>query len=138
VSHLTHQWLHIYDIGKIVFPSIALTSVLFNSYVAYAVRGVSGGRLSRLYLTAAALTITIAPYTIGLMAPTNKRLEAHATRDDDGQAKGEDAEEERVLRESEDREVPALLAKWTRLNTVRGLFPLLGAAVGAAVSFGLV
>lgn len=94
------------------------------------------GRLSRLYLTAASLTIGIVPFTLGVMAPTNKRLEAHATRDDRHDDNSVKQQDEAVCQE-QDREVPALLERWTRLNTVRGVFPLLGAALGAAVSFGL-
>lgn len=139
-SHLTHQFLNIYNKGKILFPSIAVTSVLLYSYVAYALRDVRNGRLSRLYLAAASLTIGVVPYTIGLMMPTNKLLEAHATRDDNGNASVDqkDQKEKDEVRQAQDREVPALLEKWTRLNAVRGVFPLLGAALGAAVSFGLV
>jgi hypothetical protein len=46
--------------------------------------------------------------------------------------------EEESRRKKQDNELPTLIAKWCQMNIVRGVFPLLGAAVGAAASFGLV
>ncbi|KAL1858710.1 hypothetical protein Plec18167_003413 [Paecilomyces lecythidis] len=135
LSHITHQWLDVYNKGKIMFPSLALTSALAYSYLAYTLRHTaSAGKVARLYLIAAATTMTIVPFTIGVMLPVNKRLEAHATRDDATEKEGKEgmatSAEEEAKRTREDREVPALLETWTYMNAGRSLFPLAGAVVG--------
>ncbi|KAJ9224949.1 hypothetical protein DTO021C3_5876 [Paecilomyces variotii] len=134
-SHITHQWLNVYDKGKIMFPSLALTSAVAYSYLAYTLRHTaSAGRVGRLYLIAAATTITIVPFTLGVMLPVNKRLEAHATRDDAAEKEGKEgmamSAEEEAKRAREDREVPGLLEKWSYLNAGRSVFPLAGAVIG--------
>ncbi|KAJ9214617.1 hypothetical protein DTO166G4_3673 [Paecilomyces variotii] len=134
-SHITHQWLNVYDKGKIMFPSLALTSAVAYSYLAYTLRHTaSAGRVGRLYLIAAATTITIVPFTLGVMLPVNKRLEAHATRDDAAEKEGKEgmamSVEEEAKRAREDREVPGLLEKWSYLNAGRSVFPLAGAVIG--------
>jgi hypothetical protein len=145
-SHAAHQWLYIYDKGKVIFPSIAITSSLLYSYAAYAVRNTTTGRTSRsgLYLTAATLVLMIAPCTAVLIVPINKKLDALARRDDGAEQRGDEGEqklgrgaEEEARREKQDDEFPSLIAQWSQMNVVRGLFPLLGAALGAATSFGL-
>jgi Domain of unknown function (DUF1772) len=82
------------------------------------------------------LTLGVVPWTLAVMAPTNRRLQAHATRDD-GVAKTGVSVEEEAHRQRADGEVPGLLRRWTGLNAIRGLFPLLGAALGAAAAFDL-
>jgi len=72
------------------------------------------------------------------MLSTNARLEARATRDDKVEREGKEgmamSAEEEARRAREDREVPGLIRKWAFLNTIRGLFPLLGAAIGMAAT----
>ncbi|GAD93348.1 hypothetical protein PVAR5_1958 [Paecilomyces variotii No. 5] len=135
LSHVTHQWLNVYDKGKLMFPSVALTSALAYSYLAYTLRHTArGGKVARLYLIAAATTMTIVPYTLAVMLPVNKRLQAHATRDDAAEKEGKEdmatSAEEEAKRTREDREVPGLLETWTYMNAGRSLFPLAGAVVG--------
>jgi hypothetical protein len=78
-SNIAHQWLYVYDKGKIVFPSIAITSSLRYSYVAYVVRNKNNRRrLNDLYLTAAALIMMIGPYTGVLMLPISNKLGDYA------------------------------------------------------------
>lgn len=154
MSHVAQQWLVTYDAGKIIFPSMAAASALLYSYVAYSVRSSSPRArcMSNLYLAAAGLVLMIAPITGTLILPVNKKILPYVTRDDklvvegggEGSSKGKDKEmialssEEQLRREQQDSEFPGLLRKWARLNVFRGLFPALGAVLGASVGAGLV
>lgn len=155
VSHMAHQWEVTYDAGKIIFPSMAAVSGLLYSYVAYAVRHSAaagprgGGRcMSNLYLTAAGLVVMIAPITSILVLPVNKKIEPYVMRDDklvvDEESGKEDkkkmialSSEEQLRRDQQDSEFPGLLRKWAQFNVVRGLFPAMGAVLGASIGLGL-
>lgn len=86
-------------------------------------------------MTAAAVTLSIVPYTVVFMQTVNNKLAAHATRDDAAVAEGKEAmkmsEQELARREREDMEVLGLLRKWSCLNLLRGVMPLVGSVVGA-------
>jgi hypothetical protein len=149
VSHMAHQWKVTYDAGKIIFPSMAAASGLLYSYVAYAVRdGPHGGRcMSNLYFTAASLVVMIAPVTGTLILPINEKIEPYVTRDDKLIVNEEGGKEKRMIalsseeqlhRDQQDSEFPGLLRKWAQFNAFRGLFPAMGAVLGAAVGFGLI
>lgn len=85
-----------------------------------------------LYGLAAILTLGIAPFTIVFMAPTNGRLLAKAEK---AREKGKGKEKEKVVGgEANDREIMELLRKWTVLNGVRSLLPLLGATVAVVAA----
>ncbi|KAF8633065.1 hypothetical protein AX15_001540 [Amanita polypyramis BW_CC] len=134
ISHVVRQWSYVYDTGKTIYPSIAASSALAFSYLAYILRG-RPDKFSKLYLTAAAVTLSIVPYTLGVMLPTNKRLEARAKHvGREGMKSAEISEEEKAKREKEDREVPGLMMKWAWLNAIRGIFPLMGAVIGATAA----
>lgn len=134
-SHVARQWLNTFDLGKLVFPSLALTSGLLYSYVAFAVHGEQNGRyLSTLYAVAAGLTVFIGPFTGFSVLPVNEKIMPFTKKTDDLSG-NENAE---VRRERDEHELVGYLKKWSQLNLIRGIFPLLGAGLGAAVSFGLV
>ena len=117
------------------------SSALAFSYLAYAQRSRADKFSPRLYLAAAAVSLVIVPYTFGLMMPANNRLQSRAKRDikagyENAQAaEGKEGppdvtEEEIVKRKKEDEEIPGLMMKWAWLNAIRGVFPLMGAAIG--------
>lgn len=139
-SHVARQWKYAYDVGKLVFPSTALISSLLYSYVAYAVRGERSGRfLSGLYSSAAALNLLIAPFTVFAILPVNNVIWAYADRTDDIPVEGETlTAEENLQRERDEHKLVSSMKKLSTLNIIRGIFPLLGAGLGAAVSFGLI
>jgi hypothetical protein len=83
--------------------------------------------MSNLYLTAAGLVVMIAPITGVLVFPVNKKIESYVERDDKLAVEGQ-----------QDEEFPGLLKKWAQINAIRGLFPAMGAVLGAAVGFGLI
>ena len=145
ISHITHQWLHSFELGKRIFPSIVASSALAFTYLAYAQRSRADKFSPRLYLAAAAVSLVIVPYTFGVMMPTNRRLQSRAKRDikagyESAQAaEGKEgppyvSEEEIVKREKEDEEIPGLMIKWAWLNAIRGVFPLVGAAIGVTAA----
>ncbi|CRG90228.1 hypothetical protein PISL3812_07271 [Talaromyces islandicus] len=132
VSHIAQQWSLVYNTGKVVFPSMAAASALLYSYVAYAVRGGAGGSRARcasnLYFTAAGLVLMIVPITGVLVFPVNEKIEPYVEERDD----------KLVDEGPQDSEFPGLLRKWAQVNAIRGLFPAIGAALGATVGFGLI
>ncbi|KAH0558644.1 hypothetical protein GP486_004704 [Trichoglossum hirsutum] len=124
---LSKQWKYNYEAGKTQNPPVAVAVAASFSYLAWSVRsGTQLGRLApahsvQLFSTAAILTIGIIPYTIIAMRPTNNKLLAKAEQEFD--LKGASASVT-----SDDREVGELLKKWTFLNGIRSLMPLLGSA----------
>lgn len=119
---------------------MALTSGLLYSYVAFAVHGEHNGQyLSSLYAAAAGLTVFIGPFTGLSIFPVNNKIAPYADKTDDlpvieGETVGI---EEQLRRERAEHELVGYMKKWSQLNLIRGFFPLLGAGLGAAVSFGL-
>lgn len=64
------------------------------------------------------------------MWPTNTKLKEFAVREP--VAEGVDVDEKKEKEEAV--EVQGLLKKWSDLNAVRGVMPLVGAAVGAVAA----
>lgn len=127
ISYIALQWQNAYDLGKKLFPSMAITSSLLYSFAAYTLgngRGATARQVSLLY-TAAALNVMIAPFTFMAILPVNNAIAPHVN------------EKEEVQSEQVEQEFVGHLEHWSLLNAIRGLFPLAGAGLGAAVSFGL-
>ncbi|KAI9877952.1 MAG: hypothetical protein M1830_002359 [Pleopsidium flavum] len=113
-SLLLQQWKSIYLRGHIQGPAIATLTGLTYAYVAYAKS--QQGKDGTGYGIAGLATVAIVPYTLTIMGSVNRRLMEAA------------AAGPRTAVGSE--EVKVLVARWSRLNAVRGLFPLLGGIVG--------
>ncbi|EED16665.1 conserved hypothetical protein [Talaromyces stipitatus ATCC 10500] len=140
LSHIAHQWQFTYDLGKKVFPSMAVTSSLLYSYVAYALHSDRFGRRHGgwvFYLVAAGLNVMIAPFTLLAIAPVNNAIAPYTKGEHDLPAVEAAKQGGEVKFEKAERELVGHLEKWSFLNLIRGVFPLAGAGVGAAVSFGL-
>lgn len=112
---LARQWKSIFLRGRVQGPTIAAISGLLYGYVAYARS--QAGESGQLQVTAALATVAIAPYTAALMARVNQKLLTLAA-----------AEPASSTAKSEG--VRDLVIRWTRLNLIRGLFPLLGGVLG--------
>ncbi|EEA21760.1 hypothetical protein TMatcc_008817 [Talaromyces marneffei ATCC 18224] len=135
ISHIARQWQYAYDIGKKLFPSMAVTSSLLYSFAAYTLgkeRGATCRQVSLLY-TAAGLNIMIAPFTLLAIVAVNNVIAPYTTGKHDLPV---DAKEDAQYEQTE-KEFVGQLEKWSLLNVIRGLFPLAGAGLGAAVTFGL-
>ncbi|KAJ5185187.1 hypothetical protein N7491_006942 [Penicillium cf. griseofulvum] len=146
-THLTHQWLDLYERGSKIFPGISAVSSLANLYALCALQdsptpapSILRSSWSTCYLLAAGITMSIAPFTFTVMKKTNAKLKAHAKRDDAAGAEGTEgmvvSTQEKAKRARDDSEVPELLQHWAKLNLIRATLPLVGAGIGfyAAVS----
>lgn len=139
MSHVARQWQYCYDLGKKVYPSIAISSSLMYSYVSYTLSKTSapGSRASKLFAAAAGLNVLIVPFTVLLMVPVNNAIKKFTTGDHDLPAGADPSTEEYKQSAKAERKLADLLEQWSLLNTIRGLFPLAGAGLGAAVTLGL-
>lgn len=93
-------------------PKVALVVALSYGYAAYDTHSHGGQWIG--FAAAAATTLTIVPFTLGIMAGTNTSLTTAA----------------KAYKPSSDPEVSSLLDTWTLMNYARSLFPLIGAVVG--------
>lgn len=121
---LAQQWQSIYLRGRVQGPAVATVSGLLYAYAAYA-RSQAGGS-GRAPGIAGLVTVSIVPYTLVLMGRVNQKLlELAAAEPASSTAKSEG------LRD--------LVIRWSRLNLIRGLFPLLGGVLGlwGALDWGL-
>ncbi|PYH47016.1 DUF1772 domain-containing protein [Aspergillus saccharolyticus JOP 1030-1] len=128
LSSVVKQWRTIYTYGAQRAPSIGLCTAATFFYLAWSVREstplslITARNSSQVYCLAGALTLGIVPFTIVFMKKTNDRLTQWA------QHRAEEA-----WTAEADAEVEGLLWKWTWLNAVRSVFPLLGGLVGLGV-----
>lgn len=119
---LVRQWRNVYEAGKSQNQPVAGFTAAAFLYLAWSVRATGPPlRLAYnapgLYCTAAILTLSIIPYTIVAMRPTNGALLKIA--------KSADELSDRVKAEGFE-----LLDRWTNLNGVRSLLPLAGGILG--------
>ncbi|KAL2827373.1 hypothetical protein BDW59DRAFT_57000 [Aspergillus cavernicola] len=124
IALILKQWRDMYNAGHRQNPPIAAISAAAFGYLAWAVPHSTAGEVlaptnaAALYSTAAALTAAMVPWTFVAMMQTNRLLldRAAATW---------------VPTEKSSEDVEGLLGKWSVLNMVRGVFPLVGAVVGS-------
>lgn len=107
----------LFSSGSHIFPQCASASSTAFAILAY--NASPGSSLRNQYTLAAAGAISIAPFTIFVMKPTNMTLKEM----------GEQGEEGIKQRGGEQR-VQELLRRFGRLNALRGGLLALGAAVG--------
>ena len=122
-GHLARQWQLIYDIGKFTGPPVSIVSA--GSLVYAMTRIPAELKVQRqLYFTAAALIVSIMPFTLIALAPTNTRLLDIAAIE----AKGLESEHTRPesIVAGEGQTTAELIRKWAGLNAVRGIPPVLG------------
>ncbi|EEQ33058.1 hypothetical protein McanMca71_003772 [Microsporum canis] len=135
ISHIATQWRHAYNIGKSSMPFCAIGAGSAYAYLAYVFRHettlrVADVRTSNWYLLASGLVMSIIPYTLMVMSPTNNSLLSRAEVTDAEAMTGVSKAKEAASRASdskatrEDVEVLNWLKGWAELNVVRGLFPL--------------
>ena len=95
-------------------PKVAITVALSYAYAAYTARN-RGGRTWGGYAGAAGLVVSIVPFTIALMSPTNDTLTQAANAST-------------VI--SSEGIVDELVVRWGTLNLARSVLPLVGALAG--------
>lgn len=107
----------LYNVGGIRSPALGIftSSVLaYNSWLSYSTA--KDQSTWTLYAAAAISTLTVAPFTVLIMGPTNARLLKLAEKADKGQM-------------ISDKDVAALLRKWKFLNYTRYILPLVASVL---------
>ena len=115
-AHLLTQWVRLYHYGHLVLPSMAIATFLIHAYTVAGKR--ASGKPWIAYAAAGVVTVSIIPFTLIVMAPTNEtllRLEKEIRAD------------AAVATLDQVRE---LVMRWGRMHFVRSLFPLVGAVLG--------
>jgi hypothetical protein len=121
-SRLAQSWQLLYNRGVSINPPIAILSGTAWAFLAYAAPAGGNPLTRRLLVGAAVFSAGMIPFTLGFMQGTNNALSAKAA----GAGK-------RLLDQDDLAETEALLGKWTTLNALRGMLPLVGAVLGATV-----
>ncbi|KAL5417988.1 hypothetical protein PMIN04_007508 [Paraphaeosphaeria minitans] len=103
-----------------IFPLTTLATTLLHWTHAYRVYSASGDEWVG-YACAGAATLCIIPFSIAVIFPTVGKIEAVQKR----------VEGKKADKEDEVEEVRGLLRSWNSQHMVRGLFPLIGAVIGA-------
>lgn len=107
---LQMQWQHLFDTGKRFFPSLIVGTSALYLYLAYNVPDARS-----LYLKSAFSMMSIVPYTLMMMMPNIRKIQA--------EIKEEDAQD--VLRLRDD------IKTWTRLNYGRAVMQGVAFLAGA-------
>ncbi|KAF2627857.1 DUF1772-domain-containing protein [Macroventuria anomochaeta] len=120
-AHAVKLWRNNFEAGFALAPPIALATASSLASCGWAARNLrtSGVKDGRLFWVAAALTVSIVPYTIIFMKSTNDKLLRYAKKE--------------KLTTSESQETEGLLKRWVFLNSVRSLLPLAGALLTSIV-----
>ena len=120
-TQLLRHWAHLYRYGGLYMPAVSVAATGLYGYGALGKR-TSNRKQWIIYAAAGATTITMVPFTLLMMAPTNKtllRLEALASASATASAVG-------LSR------VQKLVMRWAWLHAVRSVFPLMGGILGLA------
>ncbi|KAL9005075.1 MAG: hypothetical protein Q9188_002148 [Gyalolechia gomerana] len=107
----------LFSSGSHIFPQLATAASSAFSVLAY--NAPTGSSLRNQYLLAAAGAISIAPFTIFVMKPTNMTLKEIGEQGEEG-----------IKKSGGEQKVQELLRRFGRLNAIRGGLLALGAAVG--------
>ncbi|KAL8721777.1 MAG: hypothetical protein Q9225_001626 [Loekoesia sp. 1 TL-2023] len=107
----------LFSSGSHIFPQLATAAS--TSFAVLAYNAPIGSSLRNQYLLAAAGAISIAPFTIFVMKPTNMTLKEIGEQGEEG-----------IKRSGGEQRVQDLLRRFGRLNAIRGGLLALGAAVG--------
>lgn len=125
------QWRKLYSQGKAAAPPLAALSAMSFSFLAYKLSKTLNQTKGELYALAALSTISIVPYTLIVMRATNDKLTNKANDSETWSIK----DEEDGLGLEKGKSAKELLDWWGLLNFARGMFPLIGAGLGAWASF---
>ncbi|KAJ4134709.1 hypothetical protein NW768_004307 [Fusarium equiseti] len=105
-------WQELFNRGFALMPKFAITTSVAYLYAIYAAR--QEGRSWKGLAIASALTVSIVPFTLIFMVPTNDLLMEAAAG----------------TLEASQEDVAKLIGRWGVLNLVRSLLPLAGAVAG--------
>lgn len=116
-SQLLKQWSRLYWYGHIYMPAMSVAVTGLFLYIATQKRA-SKNDIWQRYAMAGAITITMVPYTLTVMAPTNNSLFALS--------------DEALVGPSSVslREVQQIIFGWAWLHVARSVFPFVGSMIG--------
>lgn len=116
-SQLLKQWSRLYWYGHIYMPAMSVAVTGLFLYIAAQKRASKNDIWVR-YATAGIATITMVPYTLTVMAPTNNSLFALS--------------DEALVGPSSVslREVQQIIFGWAWLHVARSIFPFVGSMIG--------
>jgi hypothetical protein len=127
-GHIARQWQFVYDVGKMTGPPVSICSA--GSLLYAMTRIPVEFRMQRqLYIAAAVCVVSIMPFTLIALAPTNSKLIKAAEIEKMGQ-EVEETHPGNVASKGESTQ--DLVRKWAGLNAVRGIPPLIG--IGCVVA----
>lgn len=112
---LVNQWVRMYHYGHHLYPGMAITTCLLYGYAAFSKH--AAGRHWRVFVVAAATTLSMLPFTWIFMTRTNNALFRAQMQSEAGRVASWDEAQE-------------LVTTWGRLHFVRSLLPLTGAVLG--------
>ena len=119
-------WLEVYDLGKLISPTIAAASAVFWGYLTYASYSMKAGGLVRSswqsYLAAGLLTFAILPWTLVVMMPANKTLMKAAWK---VQIDGAEA-----IKLQDHAKLEETIGLWGTMNWFRAVTPMVGGMIG--------
>ncbi|CAK1362245.1 unnamed protein product [Cercospora beticola] len=117
---LLKQWVRLYHYGHLLMPGLAICTFLLYTFVVVQRRSSGTDAQWRRYALAAATTVTMIPFTLAIMVPTNDTLFRL-----DRQTRVDGTKEVLVS-----GDVRALVVRWSWMHIARSCFPLLGAVLG--------
>jgi hypothetical protein len=116
------QWLKIYDLGKLVAPTVAATSSVIWAHITYESYRALPGSSQWLYYSCAGLaTFLVLPWTALAIGPTNQALIKIAA---------EKKDDKELVAAGQVSKVEEHLSRWDWTNYVRASLPMVGAFVG--------
>lgn len=126
---LFYQWTRIYRYGHQVLPGMAIGTFLLYSFECFQRRRAQKPKPWRLLALAALVTISIIPFTLLIMKPTNDelfRLESVTRMVQPG--------EQLVVKVMAINQAKGLVVKWAFMHAIRSTFPFIGAVIGAVAA----
>jgi len=123
---LFHQWTRMYQYGHQVLPGMAICTFMLYTCACFRNRGAEKPKPWRLLLLAGLVTVSIIPFTLLVMKPTNDelfRLESVTRTHPEGKIADVDV--------MGIKDAQGLVVKWALMHLARSTFPLIGAIIGA-------
>lgn len=127
---LFHQWTRVYHYGHQVLPGMAIGTFLLYTFACFRRRRAENPKPWRLLALAGLVTVSIIPFTLLIMKPTNDelfRLESVTRMIQPGEHAGVN-----VMGIKEAKE---LVVRWAFMHATRSTLPLIGAIIGVVGTF---
>jgi hypothetical protein len=115
-AHMLNQWVRLYHYGHLLLPTMSVVTSLLYGYTAAGKRSSAQSWVA--YAVAGVMTLSMIPFTLLVMVPTNNtlfRLADEIKSDAAVTTLGQ---------------VQKLVTRWGRMHFIRSLSPLVGAVIG--------